>query len=78
MAAPQSRNHHTFILGMLGFLMASHMTFLGFGAKTCTDLIKTQPTEGYTECRKAGDIFQRAAETYVAILLALLTPLAPK
>jgi hypothetical protein len=47
------------VLTLLGILMVSHLTFLGFRAK--------DPV-----------IFQRAAETYVAILLALMTPLAPK
>ena len=51
--------NHRIVLSLLGILMVSHLTFLGFR----TD---------------KPDTFQRAAETYVAILLALMTPLAPK
>jgi hypothetical protein len=48
---------------MLAVLMVSHLTFLGVNAKGTPD---------------GPQVFQRASETYVAILLALLTPLAPK
>ena len=79
MAAPKPNGgNHRIVLGLLGFLMVSHMSFLGFAAKTCSELVRGQPTDGFSECRKSGDVFQRAAETYVAILLALMTPLAPK
>lgn len=43
--------------------MCSHLTFLGVNAKNSPE---------------GPQLFQRASETYVAILLALLTPLAPK
>jgi len=46
-------------LALLGLLMASHMTFLGFRSD--------KPEE-----------FQRAAETYVTILIALMTPVQIK
>lgn len=50
------KNKQTWALGLLGVLMCSHLTFLGFRSE--------KPTE-----------FQRAAETYVTLLLALMTPL---
>jgi hypothetical protein len=43
--------------------MVSHLTFLGVNARNNPD---------------GPDVFQKAAETYVTIILALLTPLAPK
>ena len=63
MVAPKPPCNHTVVLGMLAVLMVSHLTFLGMNAKGTPD---------------GPQIFQRASETYVAILLALLTPLAPK
>ncbi len=60
MVAPKpDTGNHRIVLSLLGVLMVSHLTFMGFR----TDKPET---------------FQRAAETYVAILLALMTPLAPK
>lgn len=58
--------------GLLGLLMASHLTFLGFGAKHCSYL--ASQGEFTEQCAKAPDTFQEAAETYVAILLALMAP----
>ena len=52
-------NKQTWALALLGLLMTSHLTFLGFRSD--------KPTE-----------FQRAAETYVTLLLALMTPLPTK
>lgn len=52
-------NKQTWTLALLGLLMTSHLTFLGFRSD--------KPTE-----------FQRAAETYVTLLLALMTPLPNK
>lgn len=54
MQAPRTKT--TWVLGLLGLLMISHMTFLGFRSD--------EPQE-----------FQKAAETYVTLLLALMTPL---
>ena len=54
MQAPRAKT--TWALGLLGVLMVSHLTFLGFRSD--------EPQE-----------FQKAAETYVTILLALMTPL---
>lgn len=48
------------VLGLLGILMVSHLIFLGF-------------VHGSTE--KGPEQFQRASETYVSILLALMAPL---
>ena len=62
MVVPKPSNH-TAVLGLLAVLMCSHLTFLGLNAKNSPE---------------GPQLFQRASETYVAILLALLTPLAPK
>lgn len=56
-------NNHSAVLSLLAVLMCSHLTFLGLNAKNSPE---------------GPQLFQRASETYVAILLALLTPLAPK
>jgi hypothetical protein len=51
------------VMALLGLLMSSHLLFLGINAE-----------------KEPGGVqaFQRAAETYVAILLAMLAPLAPQ
>lgn len=56
-------DHHRAVLVLLAVLMASHLAFLGINAKGRQD---------------GPQQFQQASETYVSILLALLTPLAPK
>lgn len=57
---------------LLSLLMASHLAFLGFGAKHCADLsLRGETTE---QCSDSTSVFQRAAETYIAILLALMAP----
>jgi len=68
----------TWVLGLLGILMFSHLTFLGFGAKHCHDLVIKNPSAITKQCNNSTDIFQRAAETYIAILLALMAPLPTK
>ena len=82
-------------LGLLGLLMASHLTFLGFGALHCRELNlkalergeSVRPQFGLSEeqggqkrtigegCSNYTDTFQSAAETYIAIILALMAPL---
>ena len=57
MAAPP-KNRGKWVPLLLGVLMASHLTFLGFKDTSQT----------------AAQDFQRAAETYVTVLLALLAP----
>lgn len=68
----------TWALGLLGFLMAAHLSFLGFGGKVCHDLVMKRPELVGEQCKNATQIFQRAAETYVAIILALMAPLPRK
>jgi len=63
MQVPKKPSDRSAILSLLAVLMVSHLTFLGINAKGLPD----GPQE-----------FQKAAETYVTLLLALLTPLAPK
>jgi len=56
--ATQPRARSKWVPLLLGFLMASHLSFLGFKDTSNT----------------AAQDFQRAAETYVTVLLALLAP----
>ena len=62
MGLPRPDNHRA-VLSLLAVLMCSHLTFLGVNAKNSPD---------------GPQLFQLASETYAAILLALMTPLAPK
>lgn len=71
-------NKQTWALGLLGVLMCSHLAFLGFGAKHCHDLVTRDPGSITEQCNDSTSIFQRAAETYVAIILALMAPLPTK
>ena len=75
---PRSSDKTTWALGLLGVLMVAHLSFLGFGAKHCADLVTRNPELITEQCNKSTDIFQRAAETYVAIILALMAPLPRK
>jgi hypothetical protein len=59
----KAMDSHRAVLSLLAVLMVSHLTFLGLNAKGRQD---------------GPQQFQQASETYVSILLALLTPLAPK
>lgn len=68
----------TWALGLLGILMTAHLAFLGFGAKHCADLVMRDPALITEQCNESTAIFQRAAETYVAIILALMAPLPRK
>lgn len=63
MTAPRFTDKSGAVLALLGLLMTAHLAFLGFNANNKAD---------------GTQVFQRAAETYVAILLALMTPLANK
>ena len=54
------RDKATWVLGLLGILMVGHLSFLGWNSH-------------HTEA--AAEDFQNAAETYVTVLLALMTPL---
>ena len=78
MTPPRPADKATWVLGLLGILMVSHLIFLGFGAKHCHDLVTRDPSTITEQCNNSTDIFQRAAETYIAILLALMAPLSRK
>ena len=65
----------TWALGMLAVLMASHLTFLGMGASGCRELVIAGRTDIPEQCGDSSGIFQRAAETYIAIILALMAPI---
>lgn len=68
----------TWALGMLAFLMVSHLSFLGLGASGCRTLILRGEENIPAQCQQTTEIFQRAAETYIAIILALMAPLGNK
>ena len=78
MAATPPTDKTAWVLGLLGLLMASHLTFLGFAAKHCSNLAIRNPSAMTEQCNNSTNIFQRAAEMYIAILLALMTPLSAK
>ncbi len=72
------KSKSTWALGLLALLMASHLLFLGMGAAGCRQLIVAGRTDLPAQCDNTSSIFQRAAETYVAIILALMAPLSGK
>ncbi len=63
---------------MLAFLMVFHLSFLGLGAAGCTTLILRGRAEVPEQCTKTTGILQQAAETYIAIILALMAPINGK
>ena len=69
---------HTAALILLGLLMVSHLLFLGNNSRHCHDLNRSHPEQVTEECKNPTDTFQRAAETYIAIILALMAPLPTK
>ena len=66
----------TWALVLLAVLMASHLAFLGVGASGCRQLIMNGRENLPIQCDNTSGIFQRAAETYIAIILALMAPLS--
>lgn len=67
---PYQKQSIAFVL--LGVLMVFHLGFLGLTAKYCgSTLADKEPSE---QCSRSTESFQRASETYVAILLALMAP----
>ena len=68
----------TWALGMLAFLMVFHLSFLGLGASGCRTLILRGEENVPVQCQETTEILQRAAETYIAIILALMAPLTGK
>ncbi len=69
------RSKSSWALGLLAVLMISHLAFLGIGASGCRELIVAGRKDIPEQCKDTGAIFQRAAETYIAIILALMAPL---
>ena len=59
MENPRRNNYTGWALALLAMLMTAHLSFLGF---------RDDPKE-------APEDFQEAAETYVAVILALMAPL---
>ena len=63
-----------YVLRLLGALMAAHMLALMAGAVSCVHMAYQQPDSVRPFCAEADKAFQEAAETYVAVVLALLVP----
>ena len=72
---PKVSDSKNWALGLLAILMISHLSFLGYGATHCHDMSIRNPESITKQCNESTSIFQRAAETYVAIILALMAPL---
>ena len=73
--SPKGISKHTAALGLLALLMSSHLAFFGFGAKHCHDIVHANPTSITEQCGRSTEIFQEAAQMYIAIILALMAPL---
>jgi len=67
-----------YVLLMLAMLMAGHLAFLGFAADACDDRAKALPPGQKTGevCQRLPNEFQKAVETYIAVILALLAPIS--
>lgn len=72
------KSKSTWALGLLAFLMMFHLSFLGLGASGCRTLILRGEENIPEQCKETTNILQRAAETYIAIILALMAPLSTK
>jgi len=72
------KNKATWAFGMLAFLMVFHLSFLGLGAAGCRTLILRGEQSIPEQCSNSTGILQRAAETYIAIILALMAPINGK
>ena len=66
----------TWCLAMLAALMLTHLTFLGLGASSCRTLVLRGEQNVPEQCNESTKTIQRAAETYIAIILALMAPLS--
>ena len=62
------------VLGLMGFLMASHIGMLAYAFYECKAIVHRFPDS--ERCKNIGDIAQGAADAYLAILLALLVPIS--
>ena len=78
MTAPRPLSKQTWALGLLAMLMVSHMLFLVFSSKHCYELIAANPILAKEQCDNPSETFQEAAETYIALLLALMAPIGLK
>ena len=65
-----------FVLKMLAALMSAHLLALMAGAVSCVHLAHYNPANVRPFCSEADKAFQEAAETYIAVVLALLVPTA--
>ena len=63
-----------FVLRMLAALMSAHLMALMAGAISCAYLAHYSPNNTRPFCVEADKAFQEAAETYIAVVLALLVP----
>ena len=70
----------TWALSLLALLMIAHMLFLVFASRHCYELIEANPKLETREllCDEPSETFQEAAETYIALLLALMAPIGTK
>lgn len=76
--SPKLPAKQTWALGLLAMLMMSHMLFLVFTSRHCYSLIAANPTAETHQCDEPSETFQEAAETYIALLLALMAPIGVK
>lgn len=60
---------------MLAALMMAHLGLLALGAGSCVERSK-RTRETSPICKQIPGDLQRAAETYIAVVLALLAPIS--
>jgi len=64
-----------YVLMMLALLMAAHLGVLALGAKSCDERSDRGQVIGEV-CQGVTRDLQGAAETYIAVILALLAPIS--
>jgi len=67
-----------YVLCLLALLMTGHLTFLGFAAHSCDERAQSLPPDKQPGevCQRLPGEFQKAVETYIAVILALLAPIS--
>jgi hypothetical protein len=60
------------LVGMLAALMVTHLSALMWGVNACIKNGLEPPEAAAPACTKISNDFQRTAETYIAVILALM------
>jgi len=62
------------LLVLLGVLMVSQLSMIGFGVFQCVNYARTHPDKTRPSCLEIDETLQRAVNGYIALILALMVP----